>query len=125
MAKEVVVKKVNLFSLLSKEGLVFYADGNLDWDATLGAIQVQVTAEAEAAQVWDTQILEALNKVFDGLPAEARIPEPMAVNLVERSLYTGSDIAEMMVVRGKIQDYLDRSTEFTGKRGRGGGLGRG
>lgn len=124
MSKEVVVKKVNLFSLLSKEGLVVYSDGSIDYAATLEGIRNQVTAEAESAHEWDQQIHAALNVVFDTLKPGARIPEPMAVNLVERQLYQGSDIAEMTVVRNKIQDYLDRSTTFTGKRGRGGGLGR-
>ena len=124
MAKDVVVKKVNLFSLLSKEGLVVYSEGSIDFAATLEGIQNQVQAESDAAAIWDQQITVALNEVFDSLAAGSRIPEPMAVNLVERKLYQGSSIAEMTVVRGKIQDYLDRSTEFTGKRGRGGGLGR-
>ena len=87
MASE-TVKKVNLFSLLSKEGLVSYEDGSINWEATLAGVQIRVSAEAEAAQAWDTQILEALHVVFDGLPDGARIPEPMVVNLVERKLYT-------------------------------------
>lgn len=119
-----VVKKVNVFSVLAGAGLVTYcSDGSVDFEATLSAVQDRVTAEAAETAEWDARISAALNSVFDGLKAGQRIPRPLAVNIAVQKLGC-TEIADMQDATLRVDDYLDRTNAFSGKRGRNGGLGR-
>jgi len=117
-------KKANVFGLLSKESLVFYLNGKIDWNETLVAIQSRMEDEINQAAETDSSIIAALNEVFDQLPAGSRIPQPLAVNLAVAKLVNVSDITAMSEMTNKVNEYLERSTIFKGKRGRSGGLGR-
>ena len=123
---DVVVKKVNLFSVLSSQGLVVTAtDGSIDFTATLDNVQNRVEVEATEAAEWDAKVENSLNEIFDSLPADQRIARPLAVNLAVQKLGGDKPTLETMIeLTGRIDDYLDRSVRFTGKRGRNGGLGR-
>jgi len=114
----------SIFSVLSAEGLVVSDESGIDWDSTLTAIRERVETEVSESAETDKSIVSALHEVFDTLPKGTHIPRNLAVNLALGKMGIGADITAMTVMTAKVEEYLDRSTVFTGKRGRGGGLGR-
>lgn len=102
----------------------FHTDGSIDWEVTSVNIQCVVDQEVSDCAESDYKIENALNEIFDQLPSGSHIPSPLAVNLVVSKIAPAGDIPAMTEATNQVNDYLERSTKFVGKRGRNGGLTR-
>lgn len=114
----------SVFGFLSSANLVsLTATGEVDWDTTLTAIQGKVETEIAESAERDAVIEAALFGIFDKLPPGGSLPRPLAVSLaVNEVVGSGGGILAMTEYTNHVNDYLDRTTKFVGKRGRNGGL---
>lgn len=101
--------------------LVFNTDGSVNWERSSTAIRNAVEGEIAENRGYDTAIEQALDRLFDKIPAGTGVRTPLAVQAVSAEL-CGGDIMQMTEFSAKVEDYLNRSGRFVGKRGRSGGL---
>lgn len=108
--------------LAALKGFVaFDQDGSLDWDTTATAIHQQLLSEIEFSRKNDGLIENALDAIFDKIPADSALPTPMVVSVVAGEL-SGGDISAMAEFTATVTEFLDRCPRFQSKRGRNGGL---
>lgn len=103
--------------------LAFNEDGTVDWEISGEKLFAQINSEVEESRQYDTAISEALDRLFDRVPAGTRLPTPMVCQAVAGEL-SGGDLSKMVELGNLVSDFLDRSTRFDSKRGRSGGLAR-
>lgn len=109
--------------LKSAEVVSLHTDGSIDWEVTLATIQAKVETELAESAERDTAITAILNGIYDKLPEGGSLPRPLAVNLTVSAIVNdATNVAAMAEWTNHVNDYLDRTTAFTGKRGRNGGL---
>lgn len=114
----------NIFGFLKQAEVVsLTTEGGIDWEVTLATIQAKVESELAESAERDYVIETKLNEVFAKLPAGGSLPRPLAVSMVVNDVVGGTgNIAAMTEWTNHVNDYLDRTTKFVGKRGRNGGL---
>ncbi|NDB82602.1 MAG: hypothetical protein EB127_07660 [Alphaproteobacteria bacterium] len=109
--------------LKTAEVVSFCADGSVDWETTLSTIQNKVESEIAESAERDYVIEATLTELFNKLPEGGSLPRPIAVSLtVSKVLGNTDNLVAMADWTGHVNDYLDRTTKFIGKRGRNGGL---
>lgn len=108
--------------LKSAEVVAVTATGAIDWEATLSTIQSKVESELAESAERDALIETKLDQVFEKLPSGGSLPRPIAVSMVVSEIVGVGGISAMAEWTNHVNDYLDRTTRFVGKRGRNGGL---
>ena len=109
--------------LKTAEVIAFTAQGEVDWETTLSTVQNKVESEIAEAAERDSVIEATLMDLFNKLPDGGSLPRPIAVSLtVSKVLGNTDNLVAMADWTGHVNDYLDRTTKFIGKRGRNGGL---
>lgn len=114
----------SVFGFLKSAELVsLTAEGGIDWETTLTTIQAKVEGEIAESSERDYVIETKLEELFAKLPPGGSLPRPLAVSMVVNEVVgnTGNILA-MTEWTGHVNDYLDRTSKFVGKRGRNGGL---
>lgn len=109
--------------LKSAEVVSLDANGGIDWEVTLATIQAKVETEIAECAERDSTIQSVLNAIYDKLPEGGSLPRPLAVNLTVSAIVNdATNVVAMGEWTNHVNDYLDRTVAFTGKRGRNGGL---
>lgn len=109
--------------LKSAEVVSLNTDGSVDWEVTLSAIQSKVETELAESSERDSVIETKLYELFAKLPEGGSLPRPIAASMVVSEVVGSTgDIAAMAAWTNHVNDYLDRTDKFVGKRGRNGGL---
>lgn len=114
----------SIFGFLKSAELVsLHTNGSVDWETTLSTIQNKVETELAEASERDGVIENILDQVFAKLPTGGSLPRPIAVSMVVSEVVGSTgNISAMAEWTNHVNDYLDRTDKFVGKRGRNGGL---
>lgn len=110
----------SLLSAVSSH-IVSFADGSVDWDATLNGIQAVLCIELETSRENDTALEAALDRLFDRVPVGAGIPTPIAIQTACSEI-AGGDFSKLQSLMPACEALIGRSNRFQSKRGRNGGL---